>query len=456
MTSISQLKEEEKNFARFFLLNFKISPEIARRFFDGIFPPKNLAQTINNSVPGIINLYNRKRINTIQLDILRGVPGTKWSPHRPAMPLGTTATSFKDFDLTTLICLLRNLRGLLTPSNGWDQLPHPNDTLPGADLATLKWFRNQLAHTTVTSMDNNEFTDKWKLVEKALTCLKKGQRSYEVTEILNYDIDGEQAKTLANTELKQLKKECIDCEKEIKQIESDFSHYREGNIPKNIAEKCDEKIYRIMQTCGLQRNMPKTELEDAALSAIGSYLTKDNDNFRFIHDALEETIGCHFYTFDPKVMFSDCDIFFIRDRVRAISNENTDENIDENIVSIREDELTENRLRPLYNRLWIELKNGIFSNLLMSHLFSNRNFVRIFGITFDQSIHTFLKKVSFEQGQVSNDSVFIKYLKILSNDEFIENKDAISRVIIARGNKSTLIDWIVAFGCYEFFSIFME
>ncbi|XP_052085777.1 uncharacterized protein LOC127723254 isoform X1 [Mytilus californianus] len=711
MTSMPKLKEEEKNFTRFFFLNFKVSPEIARRFFDGVFPPTSLAKTINNSVPAIINLYNRKRINAVQLDILRGIPGTKWSPHRPAMPLGTTATSSKDFDLTMLICLLRNLGGLSKPSNGWDQLPHPNDTLPGADLATLKWFRNQFAHTTVTSMDKNEFTDKWKLVEKALTSLNKGQRPYEVTEILNYDLDGEQAKTLSNTELKKLKKECIDCEMEIKQIEIDFSYYREGNIPKNIAEandtlvetwlqddesfyetrgselvydkikscccilvtassgfgktaiirhiafkfklegfeivpiespediiiyktnkkqvfliddvlgkchlsptllekweslngkllncletdlgsnkilctlrlqialqkrfknastilnkevinlehqsnalskdekqkilikhlsrsnlenkitteeieimcetnyafpllcklisnneerfrkriaffrqpfsvlkeeldkmsienktiycilvlcmlfngsfsrrifdldsdKCDEKIYRIMQTCGLQRNMSKKEIEDGALSAIGSYFTKDSDNFRFIHDALEETIGCHFYTFDPKVMFSDCDIVFIRDRVRVISNENTDENINENIVSIREDELNEDRLRPLYNRLWIELKNGRFSSLLMSHLFSNRNFIRIFGITFDQSIHTFLKKVSSEQGQISNDSVFKKSLKILSNDEFNENKDAISRVIIARGNKSTLIDWIVAFGCYEFF-----
>ncbi|XP_052085778.1 E3 ubiquitin-protein ligase DZIP3-like isoform X2 [Mytilus californianus] len=235
MTSMPKLKEEEKNFTRFFFLNFKVSPEIARRFFDGVFPPTSLAKTINNSVPAIINLYNRKRINAVQLDILRGIPGTKWSPHRPAMPLGTTATSSKDFDLTMLICLLRNLGGLSKPSNGWDQLPHPNDTLPGADLATLKWFRNQFAHTTVTSMDKNEFTDKWKLVEKALTSLNKGQRPYEVTEILNYDLDGEQAKTLSNTELKKLKKECIDCEMEIKQIEIDFSYYREGNIPKNIA-----------------------------------------------------------------------------------------------------------------------------------------------------------------------------------------------------------------------------
>ncbi|CAC5413839.1 unnamed protein product [Mytilus coruscus] len=140
-----------------------------------------------------------------------------------------------DFDLTLMISLLRNIGVLVKPSNGWDQLPNTSDTSDAAHLATLKWYRNQLAHTTVSSMDSNEFTDKWALVEKALTSLNKGQTPYEITEILNYDIDGDQAKILANAELQQLKKEYMDCEKEKEQIENDLSYYRDGNIPKNIA-----------------------------------------------------------------------------------------------------------------------------------------------------------------------------------------------------------------------------
>lgn len=68
-----------------------------------------------------------------------------------------------------------------------------------------------------------------------MTSLNKGKKPYEVSEIFNYDLDGEKAKTLAKAELQQLKKEYLDCEKEKKEIESDFSHYREGNLPKNIA-----------------------------------------------------------------------------------------------------------------------------------------------------------------------------------------------------------------------------
>lgn len=82
-----------------------------------------------------------------------------------------------------------------------------------------------------------------------MTSLNKGQRPYEVTEIFNYDLDGDQAKTLAKAELKLLTEEYLECEKEKKQIESvlficekekeqiksDLSHHKEGNLPKNIA-----------------------------------------------------------------------------------------------------------------------------------------------------------------------------------------------------------------------------
>ncbi|XP_052106975.1 uncharacterized protein LOC127739338 [Mytilus californianus] len=628
-----------------------------------------------------------------------------------------------------MICLLRNIGGLSTPSNGWDQLPHPNDTLPGADLATLKWYRNQLAHTTVTSMDNNEFNDKWTLVEKALTSLNKGQILHEVTEILNYDLDGEQTKTLANAELKQLKKEYLVWEKEKDQIESDFTYYRKGYLPKNIAEanatlvetwlnddktfyetegselvydklhdcncilvtsnsglgktatirhialkfkmegfeivnvpvespeyiikyktnkkqifliddvlgkynlsptllekwerinekliscletelnsnkilctlrlqiarnkrfenastilnkevidlehesyapskeekqeilmnhlkandlekeiktqeveimcdttyafpllcklvsndeeifkkrisffkqplslfreelekignenkklycilvicmlyngsfsknifdidsdECDEKIYRIMKTCKLQENMSKKELEDIVFSAIGSHFTKDGYNFQFIHDSFKETVGCHFYTFDPQVMFSDCDILFIRDRVRVHSIENMNENVDENFVIIQEDELNENHFNSLFDRLSNELNSGRFSSLLMSHLFKNRDFVYTFGTRYENnqgmlgSTNLFLKKVSseriwshlfrhvnnpFETDQSVSVAKRIKDI-FLSNEEFIDKQDAISRVIEAIAARSTFIHWIVAFGC---------
>lgn len=70
--------------------------------------------------------------------------------------------------------------------------------------------------------------------------LNNGQRPNEVTEILNYDLDGDQAKLLAKDDLEQLKKVYLDRGKEKEQIESDFSHYRKGNLPIHIAGLCQK------------------------------------------------------------------------------------------------------------------------------------------------------------------------------------------------------------------------
>ncbi|XP_063418338.1 serine/threonine-protein phosphatase 6 regulatory ankyrin repeat subunit B-like [Mytilus trossulus] len=203
--------------------------------------------------------------------------------------------------------------------------------------------------------------------------------------------------------------------------------------------------------------MSKKALWESAFSALGSYLTKDSYNFRFIHDALEETVGFNFCTFNPKEMFEDCNILFIRDRVKVSSNVNTDGNFEQNIVILREDDLNEDHVKPLYTRLRTELKRGRFSNLLMSGLCKNRNFVEIFGthVKTNQGKLKFtgpFMRDSSERNQ-SNDQSFLKRIfDNASKNEFQDNKDAISRVIEASTNRSNLMNWIVAFGCYEFFT----
>lgn len=131
-----------------------------------------------------------------------------------------------------------------------------------------------------------------------------------------------------------------------------------GSFPRRIfnidSDECDEKTGRIIQTCGLPNNISKKDLEDSAVSVIGSYFVMDSNSFRFIHDALDETVSCNFFKFDPRVMFSNCDILFIRDRVRVHSKEDMNEDADENIVIILEDELNEDRFRPLFHRLCTE------------------------------------------------------------------------------------------------------
>lgn len=102
----------------------------------------------------------------------------------------------------------------------------------------------------------------------------------------------------------------------------------------------------------------------------------------------------------------------------------------------------------------IVLNHSEIKSLMMSNLFKNRNFVRIFGRKFDKSINTVLVKACSQQKQNDDQLVFKHVLRVFSDDALQHvqvNRDVISRVIEARNVRSTLIDWIVAFGCYEFF-----
>lgn len=61
-----------------------------------------------------------------------------------------------------MICLIRNLTSIIPPINGFDSLPLPGETLPGSDLARIKWYRNKLAHHDSSTIDNAFFNTAWK------------------------------------------------------------------------------------------------------------------------------------------------------------------------------------------------------------------------------------------------------------------------------------------------------
>lgn len=85
-----QLNDEEKNFIKFFILNFKVSPNVVRKYFDTVFQPISLSVIINQHMQKILNLINKKRINATQENILRGIPGTTWPYGNPAPLPGST------------------------------------------------------------------------------------------------------------------------------------------------------------------------------------------------------------------------------------------------------------------------------------------------------------------------------------------------------------------------------
>ena len=67
----------------------------------------------------------------------------------------------KLFDISLMICLIRNFNAVKQPTSGFDQLPTVVETTPGADLARIKHYRNKMAHLDDNRLDNVYFKEAW-------------------------------------------------------------------------------------------------------------------------------------------------------------------------------------------------------------------------------------------------------------------------------------------------------
>ena len=65
--------------------------------------------------------------------------------------------SSKDFDITLMICLLRNL----IPIDIMDILPSATDTSLRADLSRIKYYRNMIVHCNSALVDDTDFESYW-------------------------------------------------------------------------------------------------------------------------------------------------------------------------------------------------------------------------------------------------------------------------------------------------------
>ena len=74
------------------------------------------------------------------------------------MILFSGGPSSKDFDITLMICLLRNL----IPIAIMDRLPSATDTSLRADLSRIKYYRNIIVHCDSALVDDTDFESYWK------------------------------------------------------------------------------------------------------------------------------------------------------------------------------------------------------------------------------------------------------------------------------------------------------
>ena len=179
--------KETTNYARLCRLLVDAGSDALRDAFDKSRPTGDLnAVLLSPPVHVVLQSLRKKGI----------LNPTQWGKLYPA---DKSAVSSKNFDITLLMVLLRNICGLVRPATGWDTLPPATDTTLEADVVRIKCYRNTVyGHVSQASVDDPTFNQYWQDIQGALVRL--GGASYQ-------------------SAIDDLKKECID---------PDFEeHYRE-------------------------------------------------------------------------------------------------------------------------------------------------------------------------------------------------------------------------------------
>ncbi|XP_046857733.1 uncharacterized protein LOC124451147 [Xenia sp. Carnegie-2017] len=98
----------------------------------------------------------------------------------------------ENFDITLLTVLLRNICGLTAPHGGWNSFPSSSDTSISANIARIKFYRNEVyGHITTTSVNDSEFENLWQEMSKALVCL--GIQQTEIDELKKAPLSADEA-----------------------------------------------------------------------------------------------------------------------------------------------------------------------------------------------------------------------------------------------------------------------
>ena len=129
--------------------------EILRSEFDNIVPPEELPEKLEKG--------------KCKIDAMRGV-FTKDMKSQLYPPKNTYGES-KNFDITLLVALMRNICGLEPPpsTGSWDRQPDDSDDSLQADIYRIKSFRNQyVAHPSTTPLSKQKFDDQWIEISKVL------------------------------------------------------------------------------------------------------------------------------------------------------------------------------------------------------------------------------------------------------------------------------------------------
>ena len=129
-----------------------------RKVFDRFHPPANLEVDLSASHDILKSLFRRRILNSYQWERL--------------FPPDQAAPDSSTFDITLLYLLLTNICGLSPPPIGWHSKPPASDSTLEANIARIKFFRNQWSHLPTTSIDTEAFTSLRQEINDVLLALE--------------------------------------------------------------------------------------------------------------------------------------------------------------------------------------------------------------------------------------------------------------------------------------------
>ncbi|XP_022790245.1 E3 ubiquitin-protein ligase DZIP3-like [Stylophora pistillata] len=223
---------ETTNYARLCRLLVDVGSQALRDTFDAIHPPTRLHAVLGRHPEhATLQSLRKKRIlNPIQ-----------WGKLYPTIP---SSVSSKNFDITLLMVLLRNICGLPHPTTGWDNLPPAADVSKEANIARLKYYRNNVyGHASQASVDDATFNNYWQDIRKAILGLVGAGYGAAISNLKNESID-----PATEEHYRQLLKQWKQDEDNVKETIREFEERTRQELQqissevRNIGEKLDTQL----------------------------------------------------------------------------------------------------------------------------------------------------------------------------------------------------------------------
>ncbi len=169
-------------------------------------PPSTLAAALN---------ANRKTLQRMRYSVIND---SQW---KLLFPTSGTPDS-RNFDITLLTILLRNICGLPSPATEWNVMPPASDISISANIVRTKIFRNEVyGHTPSAQLDDTKFETLWQEISKPL--IKLGIPQQDIDELKVAPLSSEEESYFEKLkEWKELEDNLVskldDVEREVKKL----------------------------------------------------------------------------------------------------------------------------------------------------------------------------------------------------------------------------------------------